>query len=67
MFDNPTDNHTDILVPLYYKLPLREAKNRVNVSPVLPLQMSTVRLIQETEILYAPNLTSVERVLIDSG
>ena len=26
MFDNPTDNHTDILVPLYYKLPLREAK-----------------------------------------
>ena len=28
MFDNPTDNHTDILVPLYYKLPLREANNK---------------------------------------
>ena len=28
MFDNPTDNHTDILVPLYYKLPLREAKKK---------------------------------------
>ena len=27
MFDNPTDNHTDIEVPLYDKLRFHEAKN----------------------------------------
>ena len=28
MFDNPTDNHTDIEVPLYDKLRFHEAKNK---------------------------------------
>ena len=28
MFDNPTDNHTDIEVPLYYEL--RETKLKMN-------------------------------------
>ena len=27
MFDNPTDNHTDIEVPLYYKLRFTKLKN----------------------------------------
>ena len=29
MFDNPTDNHTDIEVPLYYKLRFTKLKNGV--------------------------------------
>ena len=29
MFDNPTDNHTDIEVPLYDKLRFHEAKNEL--------------------------------------
>ena len=30
MFDNPTDNHTDIEVPLYYKLRFTKLKNDMN-------------------------------------
>ena len=30
MFDNPTDNHTDIEVPQYDKLRFHEAKNAKN-------------------------------------
>ena len=30
MFDNPTDNHTDIEVPLYYKLRFTKLKSWVN-------------------------------------
>ena len=29
MFDNPTDNHTDIEVPLYYKLRFTKLKNDI--------------------------------------
>ena len=34
MFDNPTDNHTDIEVPLYDKLRFHEAKNHGIVTKI---------------------------------
>ena len=35
MFDNPTDNHTDIEVPLYYKLRFTKLKiKKIRLEPV---------------------------------
>ena len=31
MFDNPTDNHTDIEVPLYYKLRFTKLKSYASI------------------------------------
>ena len=33
MFDNPTDNHTDIEVPLYYKLRFTKLKSNLQAFP----------------------------------
>ena len=39
MFDNPTDNHTDIEVPLYYKLRFTKLKTSVKFSKKKPQEI----------------------------
>ena len=43
MFDNPTDNHTDIEVPLYYKLRFTKLKMSILSSYVLDLDLAIIR------------------------
>ena len=39
MFDNPTDNHTDIEVPLYYKLRFTKLKTHKVIKHILYLSL----------------------------
>ena len=65
MFDNPTDNHTDIEVPLYDKLRFHEAKKEVEDSLILAtISDDTWNLITTEHIIPNLPVVSLHKVML---